>query len=150
MCSVVRIEPLSLTKAMGEGNHERQQRQEAGRAPELERDDGPVLGLFAVAMLVKAELHGRLHSLDLSGAGPVQALHLSLARSPGRSVGGSAERPRLSQYRPWSLSHSLSGALRPADAAALGGSATCSMSWVVSSWPSLPSAFPSNCQGTWP
>lgn len=69
---------------MGEGNHERQPEAEAGRGTprqgsELEWDDGPVLGLFAVAMLVKAELHGRLHSLDLGGAGPVQALHLSLA-----------------------------------------------------------------------
>lgn len=72
---------------MGEGERvtvkgNQRQRQAGGppgRGSELERDDGPVLGLLAVAVLVKAELHGCLHSLDLGGAGPVQALHLSLA-----------------------------------------------------------------------
>ena len=44
-------------------------------------------------MLVKAELHGGLHSLDLGSTGPIQALHLSLAplsRSLGWGQRGAA------------------------------------------------------------
>lgn len=60
---------------------------------ELQRNDRPVFGLLPVTVLVKAQLHRRLHGLDLGGAVPVQPLHLCLAplaRPLGRGLRGAA------------------------------------------------------------
>lgn len=53
------------------------------RGSELQWDDRPVFGPLSVKVLVKAQLHGCLHSQDLGGAFPIQALHLGLAPFTG-------------------------------------------------------------------
>lgn len=50
---------------------------------EFQWNDRPVFGSLSVKVLVKGQLHGSLHGLDLGGAVPVQALHLHMTPLAG-------------------------------------------------------------------